>query len=59
MPDVLVDALVTATAREKAYLETVHAGFRAWRPETMADSDGLPRHQAAERAYRAWGWITS
>lgn len=57
MPDVLVEALVTATAREKAYLESVHAGFRAWQPPMMADSDGMPRHPAAERAYRTRGWI--
>jgi uncharacterized protein len=58
MPDLLVDALVAATAREKAYLETVHPGFRAWQPEAMADSDGLPQHPAAARLYEAQGWTT-
>jgi hypothetical protein len=56
MADVLVRALVTAVARDKTYLETVHVGFRRWQPADMAESDGLPLHRAAALEYRTRGW---
>jgi TRAP transporter TAXI family solute receptor len=46
----LVYAVTRAVAENKAYLETVHAGFKSWDPAMMAASD-VPLHPGAARYY--------
>jgi TRAP transporter TAXI family solute receptor len=53
----LVYEMVKAIASSKAYLETVHPGFKAWRPADMVESGGIPIHPGAARYFREQGWI--
>ncbi|MCL4813264.1 MAG: TAXI family TRAP transporter solute-binding subunit [Vicinamibacteraceae bacterium] len=53
----IVYAMTRAIAESREYLETVHAGFRRWTPEMMAEHDELPLHSGAARYYRERGWL--
>jgi TRAP-type uncharacterized transport system substrate-binding protein len=53
----LVYALVKTIAENKAYLESVHVGFKTWEPRDMPLNLGVPRHPGAIRYYRERGWI--
>lgn len=55
--DRIVYELVRTIGEGQRYLETVHAGFRAWKPEVMVQSAGVPHHPAAARYFRERGWI--
>lgn len=51
VPEPLVYAVTRAIAENKAYLETVHAGFKVWQPAQMAGSGDVPLHAGALRYY--------
>jgi uncharacterized protein len=55
----LVYAMTRAVAENKPYLESVHAGFREWTPQRMAQSEGVPVHPGAQRYYAEKGWIAA
>jgi TRAP transporter TAXI family solute receptor len=57
MPDELVYAMTAAIASQKTYLETVHAGFKGWQPQDMADNGGTVTHPGALKYYRERGWV--
>jgi len=55
--DRVIYELVKMLGEGKSYLETVHAGFRVWNPETMVRNSGVPHHPAAARYFREKGWL--
>ena len=57
MPDEIVYSMTAAIASQKSYLETVHAGFKTWQPQDMADNGGTLTHPGALRSYRERGWV--
>jgi TRAP transporter TAXI family solute receptor len=57
MADELVYGMTAAIASQKSYLETVHAGFKAWQPQDMAENGGTVTHPGAVKYYRERGWV--
>jgi TRAP transporter TAXI family solute receptor len=53
----LVYGLVKTIAENRAYLESVHVGFKTWEPRDMPHNLGVPRHPGAIRYYRERGWM--
>jgi TRAP transporter TAXI family solute receptor len=53
----LVYGLVKTIAENRAYLESVHVGFKTWEPRDMPQNLGVPRHPGAIRYYQERGWM--
>ena len=53
----LVYTMVKVIDESRAYLETVHIGFRQWDAQRMVRNGGVPTHPGALQYYREKGWV--